>query len=127
MEYKSRTVSNPDNHRPGIASAQTLEQTVRRFRLEIRNRFRDQIARDAQRFKKLIIHLVRWQLPPQPGRPPDPQIDAAVRLVQQGRTVKAVLRLQIPDFDRLDTFGRYLTEKALRAARFTALSLSDLP
>jgi hypothetical protein len=37
-------------------------------------------------------------------------------LVQQGRTVKEVLRIQVRDFGRLDTYGRYLAEKGLRAA-----------
>jgi hypothetical protein len=37
-------------------------------------------------------------------------------MVEQGKTVKDVLRLQIPDFDKLDTYGCYLAEKGLRAA-----------
>jgi len=37
-------------------------------------------------------------------------------MVQHGRTVKDVLRAQLPGFDTLDTYGRYLAEKGLRAA-----------
>jgi len=65
---------------------------------------------------KMILRLVRRELPPKRGRPNDPQIDSAVRLVQRGKTIKQVLRLQIPGFDKLDTYGRYLAEKGLRAA-----------
>ncbi len=35
---------------------------------------------------------------------------------QEGKTVKDVLRLQIHDFDKMDTYGCYLAEKGLRAA-----------
>jgi hypothetical protein len=116
MEYKTTTSQQIKGKRPSVASNRNLEETVIQFVTGVRSRFQDQIASDARGFKKLIIRLVRRQLPPRPGRPNDPQIDAAFRLVQQGRTVKDVLRLQIPGFERLDTYGRYLAEKGLRAA-----------
>jgi hypothetical protein len=37
-------------------------------------------------------------------------------MIDEGKTVKQVLRIQVPDFDRLDTYGVYLAEKGLRAA-----------
>jgi predicted oxidoreductase len=37
-------------------------------------------------------------------------------MIQQGKAVKQVLRIQISGFDNLDPYGRYLAEKGLRAA-----------
>ena len=95
---------------------QNLQQSIRDFGAQLRHQFGNEISLDAAGFKKKVLRLVRQALPPRPGRPNDPQIDSAVRLVQQGKTVKQVLRLQIPGFDKLDTYGRYLAEKGLRAA-----------
>jgi hypothetical protein len=74
------------------------------------------VARGPSTFKKQVVRLLRRELPPRPGRPNDPRLDAAVRLVEQGKSVRQVLRLQIPGFEHLDFYGRYLAEKGLRAA-----------
>jgi hypothetical protein len=37
-------------------------------------------------------------------------------MTQHGKTVREVLRLLVPGFDQLDTWGRMLAEKALRQA-----------
>jgi len=95
---------------------QALQQTLRKFSTQLRRRFAQDIARDPAGFKKQVVRLIRQALPLRRGRPNDPQIDTAVRMVQQGRTVKDVLRLQIPGYDKFDTYGRYLAEKGLRAA-----------
>lgn len=116
MEYKHVSCQPSKGKRPSVASAQDIEQAISQFASKLRSRFQVQIARDARGFKKLFIRLIRRELPPRPGRPNDPRIDAAVRMVQQGRTVKDVLRAQVPGFDALDTYGRYLAEKGLRAA-----------
>lgn len=86
------------------------------------------VARSPREFTKQVIHLIRRELPPRPGQPNDPRLDAAARLVQQGRTVRQVLRLQIPGFERRDAYSRYLAEKGLRAAladRLAKRSLHD--
>lgn len=123
MEYKNLSSRQPKGKRPSVAPTQktdaptqNTEQTISQFVLSLRSRFQDQIDRDPRAFKKQVIRLIRQELPPRRGRPNDPRIDAAVRMVQQGRPVKDVLRSQIPGFDRLDTYGRYLAEKGLRAA-----------
>jgi len=67
-------------------------------------------------FKKNVIRLVRRELPPRRGRPKDPRLDAAARMVAQGKSVKDILRSQIPNFDEMDTYSRYLAEKGLRAS-----------
>ena len=116
MEYRNVSSRQPKGKRPSVPSALNVEQTISQFASRLRSRFHDQIARDAREFKKLVLRLIRRGLPPRPGRPNDPRLDAACRMIRQGKTVKQVLWLQIPDFDRLDTYGRYLAEKGLRAA-----------
>jgi len=37
-------------------------------------------------------------------------------MVEQGRSVRDALRAQVPGLDAVDTYGRYLAEKGLRAA-----------
>ena len=94
----------------------SAEAAAREFASFLRTHFAQEIARDAKAFKKCVLRWIRRELPPRRGRPNDPRIDAAVRMVQQGRSVKDVLRLQIPEFDSLDTYGGYLAEKGLRTA-----------
>ena len=105
----------------------TLENMVHEFALRVKSQFAGEIARDPAGFKKQVVRLIRRALPPsgipqsfprrrEPGRPNDPRLDAAVRRVQQGESPKDILRSQIPDFDKMDTYGRYLAEKGLRAA-----------
>src|SRR5438034_9741259 len=93
-----------------------LELTLRKFAARLRSDFADDIAHDPAGFKKQVIRLVRHELPPRPGRPNDPRIDAALAMVRQGKSIKQVLRRQIPGFDKMDAYGRYLAEKGLRAA-----------
>ena len=93
-----------------------LQDCVEKFAAQLTKKFALEIALDASRFKKQVLRLVRRGLPPRRGRPNNPRIDAAVRMVQQGKTIKDILRLQIPGFDGLDTYGRYLAEKGLRSA-----------
>ena len=76
--------------------------------------FAQEIANDPRELKKQILRLVRRELPPKRGRPANPQIEAAIVLLQQGKSVRDVLRCQIPNFDQLDAYGRYLAEKGLR-------------
>ena len=93
-----------------------LDATVRAFALRLKHDFAPEITRDPRAFKKSVIRLVRRELPPKRGRPNDPRLDAAARMVQEGKLVKDVLRLQIPGLDKMDAYGRYLAEKGLRAA-----------
>ena len=94
-----------------------LQQVVQDFGTQLKRHFAKDIAGDPAGFKKQVLRLIRQVLPPRRGRPNDPQIDAAVRMVeQQGMTVKDVLRSQIPYYDKMDTYGRYLAEKGLRQA-----------
>jgi hypothetical protein len=37
-------------------------------------------------------------------------------MFEHGKAIKEVLRMQVPGFDKLDTYWRYLAEKSLRTA-----------
>jgi hypothetical protein len=116
MEYKTAKFRWPLGKGRRAVSAQDVEHTVSQFAKGLKSRFQDQLARDPAGFKKQVVRLIRQALPPKRGRPNNPRLDAAVQMVEQGKTVKDVLRLQIPGYDNLDTYGRYLAEKGLRAA-----------
>ncbi len=93
-----------------------LEVLAREFTEQLRREFAQEITRDPKAFKTYLIRLFRQTLPPRPGRPNDPRLDAAMRMIEQGKTVKEILRLQTRGFDKLDAYGRYLAEKGLRMA-----------
>lgn len=115
MEYKLKPESRATRHMKP-ASPREIEDVISDFILELRCRFREQSEKQPAEFKKQVVRLVRRHLPPRPGRPNNPRIDAAVRMVEQGKPIREVLRAQMPDFDRLDSYGRYLAEKGLRVA-----------
>jgi hypothetical protein len=91
-----------------------VHRAVRKFTADLQRDYAAEIAADPREFKKLVLRLVRRELPPRRGRPTSPQIDAAIQLLRAGKTVRDVLRVQIPGFDALDAYGRYLAEKGLR-------------
>ncbi len=93
-----------------------LQQVVRQFGEMLKRDFADQMVRDPAGFKKQVVRFIRRELPPRPGRPNDPQLDAALLMVEHGKTVREVLRHRIPGFDSLDAYTRYLAAKGLRAA-----------
>jgi hypothetical protein len=93
-----------------------LEAMTRDFAHRLKRNFAHEITQDAKEFKKRVLQFVRRELPPRRGRPNDPRLDAAARMVANGRSLREVLRAQVPSFDGLDTYGRYLAEKGLRSA-----------
>ena len=97
-------------------SPKRLERFIHDFTGHVHREFASEIACDPRAFKASVLRLIRKQLPPRRGRPNDPRLDAAVQMAQQGMTVREVLRSQIEGFDKLDTYGRYLADKGLRAA-----------
>ena len=94
----------------------SLEVAARDFTTCLKRDFGEEIARGPRDFKKQVLRLIRRQLPPRQGRPRSPQIEAAVAMLRQGKTARQVLHEQVRGFDQLDTYGRYLAEKALRQA-----------
>jgi hypothetical protein len=95
---------------------QRLEALTRDFTELLRCECAQEISSDPKEFKKCLVRLVRRALPPKRGRPNDPRIDAALRMVAEGKTVKEILRHQTRGFDKLDAYARYLAEKGLRMA-----------
>ena len=94
----------------------SLEDATRNFSALLKRDFCHEIARNPRDFKKQVLRLMRRELPPRRGRPNSPQIEAALAMMHQGKTVCEILRAQVRGLDELDTYGRMLAEKALRQA-----------
>jgi hypothetical protein len=93
-----------------------LEAFTGQFAEQIKRIFAEELARDPKAVKAAVLRLLRQALLLRRGRPNDPRIDAAVRMLEQGKSVKEILRFQTRNFDKVDTYGRYLAEKGLRTA-----------
>jgi hypothetical protein len=107
-----------------------LEGVTRDFARRLRQEFPEDIARNPRDFKKEVIRLIRCELPPRRGRPNDPRLDAAYRMAQQGKSTSEILRSQVPGFETMDAYSRYLAGKGLHAAiarrrRLTAKSIKQ--
>src|SRR5215471_13704913 len=94
----------------------SLEAAARDLTTYLKRDFAEEIAHRPRDFKKQVLLLIRHQLPPRRGRPTSPQIEAAVAMLREGKTIRQILHEQVRGFDQLDTYGRYLAEKALRQA-----------
>ncbi len=107
----------PDGvHAPSSCTSQTLEAIARDFVAKVHRDCAEELAHDRKALRAAVLRLVRRELPLRRGRPNDPRIDAAVRMVEEGKSIKEILRLQTRNFDKVDTYGRYLAEKGLRTA-----------
>jgi hypothetical protein len=60
------------------------------------------IRSSPRNFRADLLGLIRAQFPLRRGRPPDPQLDEAYRLITQGKSVPQVARQQFPDWSRKD-------------------------
>ena len=80
-----------------------LEAMTRDFTDRLRREFAQEVTSNPKPFKTYLLRLVRRALPPRRGRPNDPRIDAAMRMIEQRRTINDVLRAQISDFEKLDS------------------------
>jgi hypothetical protein len=67
----------------------SIEAAVCDFASFLKFHFADEFAADPRKFKKWVIRAVHTELPPRRGRPNDPRIDAAFKMIQQGKTVGA--------------------------------------
>ena len=89
---------------------------ARDFARMLRHKFPQEISSNPREFKKQVLRTIRRELPPGRGRPASPQIEAAIAMLKQGKTIRQVLQMQIEGFEQVDAYGRYLMEKALRQA-----------
>ena len=71
---------------------------------------------DPRAFRADLIRAIRAQLRLRRGRHSDPKLDHAYELLRQGQSVAAVLRSQIPAYESLDPYTKYLAERGLRQA-----------
>jgi hypothetical protein len=94
-----------------------LERTVKDFTDQLSQKHAAEIARNPREFKQQVLKLIRRTLPPKRGRPASPQIEAALAMLREGKSVRNILRAQIAGFDHLDPYTRYLAEKAIRQGR----------
>jgi len=97
-------------------SVNRLEALTHDFAAQIHRDFTQEITQDPKALRASVLRLVRRALPLRRGRPNDPRIDAAMRMLEQGKSIREILRLQTRGFEKLDTYGRYLAEKGLRTA-----------
>jgi hypothetical protein len=93
-----------------------VDSAIRDFAAKLKWDYSQELESDPRAFKKRAVRSFRRELPPGRGRPTDQQLDAAARRVDQGKPVRDVVRWLVPGYDQLDTVGRYLTAKGLRAA-----------
>jgi hypothetical protein len=101
---------------PVDQTSQRLEAVTREFIAQVRRTCADQHTSDPKALRASVLRLVRREWPLRRGRPNDPRIDAAVHMIEQGKSIKEVLQLQTRNFDKVDAYGRYLAEKGLRTA-----------
>jgi len=75
------------------------------------------IQSDLKGFRTDLQALIRTEFRLRCGRPPDPLIDDACRMMDHGKSAAQALRVQRPGWDKTDPYLRYLAEKGLRAAK----------
>jgi len=105
----------PDSSKDRLVP-ERLEAFTAQFAEQIKREFADELARDPKAVKTAVLRLLRQALPLRRGRPNDPRIDAAVRMREQGKSIREILELQTRNLGKVDTYGRYLAEKGLRTA-----------
>jgi hypothetical protein len=118
------TASPPDKRRgrpPSHLLLKTSSELVKLcmgFADTVKNNpaFARAIKGNLQVFRSTLLRSVKAQFPLKRGRPTDPLMDAACRMVQQGLTVPEVLKSQIPDWDKQDPYFRLLACKGLHQA-----------
>jgi len=97
---------------------QLLANSVATFCETLRNEAALQalIRSSPRNFRADLLGLIRAQFPLRRGRPPDPQLDKAYRMVAEGKSVPQVARKQFSDWSRKDPYERYLILKGLGQA-----------
>lgn len=93
-----------------------LEKDVRKFSVFLRQRYFDRIARDARAFKESAVRLLRYELPPRPGRPRDDTVTRATEMRAKRQPWSAVYCKCIPGYGHLDPGNRQLLASRLRTA-----------
>lgn len=93
-----------------------LKNHIRKFTASLKHDFAAQIALDSRTFKLRVVRLLRLNLPPGPGRPPDETITRAAKMRAQNRPWHEIYQKCIPHFSELDDGIRQLAMIRLRAS-----------
>jgi hypothetical protein len=95
-----------------------LERTVLGFARRLRNEYRECLLSDqaARKFKKRVVSILRRNLPPFAGRPPEEPVTHAIQLCKAGAAWKQVCPEVIPGYPNLDPLRSRQAESNLRAA-----------
>jgi len=95
---------------------ETIETLSRDFTTRLKRVCARDLEADPTGFRDRLMRLIRRELPSKRGRPTNPRLDEAARMIEQGIPTRDVLRWLVPNIDRLDEYGRYLAAKGLRTA-----------
>ena len=93
-----------------------IDAAARAFAAQLRREFKQEYERDPRALRTALLKAMRFEFPLRRGRPNDPRIDEAIRMLGEGKSIREILCLQTSGFEKLDTYGRYLAEKGLRTA-----------
>jgi hypothetical protein len=123
MEYSRRVGQEPlsrsDDQSPKLHVSTILpelEMALRRFATRLRRDYAAEIARDARGFKKDVVRLLRRELPPGPGRPPDEAVTRATNMRAKDQPWATIYCQCIPGYGSLNPGDRQLAASRLRTA-----------
>jgi len=96
-----------------------LRDTVHQFATRLRRKFCNEFEQDTpalRTFKRRVLRLLKTELPPGPGRPPEEAITLAVELRAEGKTWPEVYRACIAGFDNKSADSKIVACSRLRSA-----------
>ena len=93
-----------------------LERAVSLFAARLRRNHAEEIRRDARKFKRRVVSILRRKMPPFAGRPTGKAITRAIELRKQCQTWQDIYPQCISDHAGLDPAERRQAESNLRAA-----------
>lgn len=120
----------PENRQDGAASdavpespvfgkpKKDLGPAVLRFARRLRSDYAEQFATDeaARKFKKRVVTMLRRNMPPFAGRPPEESVTRAIQLRRLGGVWKHIYPEVTPDYRNLDRLRRRQAEFNLGTA-----------
>jgi hypothetical protein len=104
----------PTAHLP-LGAYQKLSTLTKGFAALLRRdrQLRPFIKRDLGGFRDDLQRQIRAVFPIPRGAKRKAHLDEAYRLMKRGMSSTEILRLQVPNWDELDTYTRYLMNKAV--------------
>jgi hypothetical protein len=87
---------------------------TQQFAALLRIEFASEIEKDPRRFKRLVLGLLKAELPPRPGRPPSEAVTRAIEMLEQGKSWRKIYSKCLPPTSSQDS--RQLSQYRLRCA-----------